>query len=459
MGDTRIPIDRKMLKLCLDVAQEARSCLSADLGSHPGYADLHHLSALLHLSRRELVPAERALQRALEVNPRYAAARATLAYLQIAVGRPEQAMEILTSLGNEDPSGTGGRYGLALVAMARGRLDEAESRLDECLEVGGRRVPWLHRLGVVRSRRGDAAGALAAWREAAADPEAAAWYRAAGLSVESPVDEGTLETLLDLIPDCPVMAELEDYFGRIYARGGLWKEAAECGIRAYLVEGDLCRLRMRQGFLAGIRGDDAGALGAYRQAVLADPARTVARVALGFEHSAQGERQAALEQFSEAARLEPAWPDVHYNLGLLHAAAGDQAQAAARFRAALALHPEYAHAQAALAFTAFHLGEFEEADAEFEKALALGARSSDVLVHLALCHRELGTVNRAVELLTEAVALNPHDEMAHYHLGFLHHQRGSRRRALAAWQQYLALAERGPLYDEVEARLKNGTNA
>jgi tetratricopeptide (TPR) repeat protein len=458
MGDPNQPVGRQTLRLCLDVAREARSCLSAELGRHPGYADLHHLNALLYLSRREFVPAEAALQRALEANPRYAAARASLGHLQIALGHPERAREIFGSLGADDPTGTAGRFGLALVAMAERKFEQAEAGLEECLAQGGRRVPWLHHLGVARNRRGDAAGAVSAWREAAGDQLAGRCYREKGLPAEGPVDSEVLSRLESLIPDHPGLADLEDYFGRIQARAGLWKEAEESGYRAYLLEGDLCRFRMRQGFLAGLKGNDAEALAAYRQAVLADPARATARVALGFEHAAQGDRQPALEQFGTAAGLQPDWPDVQYNLGLLHAAGGSHAEAASHFRAALALHPEYAHAQAGLAFSAFHLGEFEEAGEEFEKALQLGARSSDLLVHLALCHRELGTVNRAVELLNEAVSLNPHDEMAHYHLGFIHHHRGSRRRALAAWHQYLALAERGPLYDEVEARLKSGTD-
>jgi hypothetical protein len=48
--------------------------------------------------------------------------------------------------------------------------------------------------------------------------------------------------------------------------------------------------------------------------------------------------------------------------------------------------------------------------------------------------------------------------MAWYYLGMMHHERGARRKAIAAWRQYLAVAQRNPLVDEVEAQLRSGTD-
>ena len=108
---------RDNLKLMMDVLQEARMCLQGDLSRHPNWADLHHLSALHQLIQGQLATAESALQRSLEINPRYAAARSTLAHLYVRRQRHDQAAEIFSALGSEDPTGTGGEYGLAVVAM------------------------------------------------------------------------------------------------------------------------------------------------------------------------------------------------------------------------------------------------------------------------------------------------------------------------------------------------------
>ncbi len=458
MGNPEGRLKREDLKLCMDVVQEARTCLAADLARHPEYADLHHMSALLQVAQAHLATAETALQRALETNPRYAAARATLAHVYLNRGRFDQAAEIFGALKTDDPTGTEGHYGLGLVDLHRDRLKEASTHLEACIELTGRRVPWLHRLAVVRRRQGDRDGALTLWREAAQDPLVTRFYERAGLHEASDIDDETLDRMESLIPTHTGLAELEDYYARICARTRLWGEAAEAYRRAYLAEGVAARYHTRMGSLAALKGDDAEAIRCYETAVKTDPSWVPARVALGFEHAAQGDSEQALEQFEEAARLRPRWADVHYNLGLLYSAQGRHEEAQERFKMALAINPNYAHAQASLAFTCFNLGMIAEARKELEKSVALGVRSSDLYVHLATCYRDLGDPNKAVEALQEAVALNPNDEMAHYHLGCIHHQRGSRRRATTAWKQFLLLAQKGPLYEEIEAKLRSGTD-
>lgn len=451
-------VKRENLKLMMDVLQEARICLQADLARHPGWADLHHLSALLQLVQGQLPAAESALQRALEINPNYAAARSTLAHLYVRRQRYDQAAEIYAGLGSDDPSGTSGDYGLALVAAGQGRFEEAIERLNRAIEQTGPRVPWLHRLGVMERRLGRHAECLARWRQAAADPIVTRLYERAGLNEHAEPGAELLDQIEALVSEHPGFSDLEDYLGKICSRNQLWSEAADAYRRAYVMEGFPVRYETRMGLLSALQGDDVTALHCYTRAVVADANWAPARVALGFEYSTQGALELATEQFEEAARLRPRWADVQYNLGLLHGAADRLHEAREHFRNALAINHNYAHAQASLAFTCFRMGEMAEARKEFERAVSLGIMSSDLLVHLALCHRELGDMNRAVDSLVEAVALNPGDEMAHYHLGFTHHVRGSRRKAIASWRQFLAVAQKGPLFDEIEAQLRDGTN-
>src|SRR5512140_1380282 len=450
-------LKKEGLKLCLDVVQEARVCLSADLARHPTYPDLHHMNALLQIAQGQIAVAETALTRALDSNPRYAGARATLGHVFLSRGRYDQAAEIFGALGQDDPSGPGGQYGMALVSIGRGKLDEAKAALAECMRLTGRLVPWLHRLGVVHRHAGETDQAIALWREAAADPLITRYYERAGLH-EGELDNDCLDRLEALVPVHPGLAELEDYYGRLCARTRLWNEATEAYRRAYLPEGVLCRFHIRMSFLASLKGDDTEALNASIQAVEADGKYAPARVALGFEYSSQGEIDHAVEQFEEASRLRPRWPDVHYNLGLLYSAHGREEEALECFRTALSINPSYGHAQASVAFTCYKLGYIAEARKEFEKAVGLGMRSSDIFVHMALCDRDLGDMNRAVETLARAITLNPNDETAHYHPGFIHQQRGSRRKAMAAWRTFLTLAQKGPLYEEVQAQLRDGTH-
>ena len=218
---------RDSLKLMMDVLQEARTCLQGDLARHPNWADLHHLSALLQLVQGQLATAESALQRALEINPRYAGARSTLAHLYVRRQRYDQAAEVYSALGADDPTGTSGEYGLALVAMGRGRFEEALERMNKAIGMTGRRVPWLHRLGVIERRMGRQAECLASWREAAGDPIVARLYERAGLSEHAEPDDELMDRIEGLVAEHTGFSDLEDYLGKICARNRLWSEATE----------------------------------------------------------------------------------------------------------------------------------------------------------------------------------------------------------------------------------------
>lgn len=449
---------RDELKLLMDPVPEARVCLQAELARHPRWADLHHLDGLLHAQQGQYVPAEAAVRRALDVNARYPAARATLAWLLLKNHHADAAVHLIDELGSDDPTGSNGEYQLALVDLAEGRPDEAAGRLRKCLVAEPGRLPWTHRLAVAEWNAGRTDEARRLWREAGTDPVVAPLYEAVGLRRDTDPNDETCGRLLDLVPEHPGMAEIEDYIGRLLARHRLWSDAEAAYRRAYMAEGRLVRYHLRRGFLSDLQGDDQAAIGSYRKAVISDPEWAPARVALAFEYSSQGDARRATEQFEVAARLRPRWADVQYNLGLLYAAAGRSDEANDRFRSALAINPGYAHAQASLAFSSFQLGRMEEARAGFERAVELGIWSSDLFVHLALCHRALGSNDQAIASLQQATTFEPVDEMAWYYLGVIHHERGARRKALGAWKQYLAIAQRGPLYDEIEAHLRSGTD-
>lgn len=445
------------LKLCLDVVLEARIGMTAELARHPEYADLRHLLALLEMSVGNLPAAETAVSLALEVNPRFPAARSTLAHLHLLAGRLSRAAEIFRALDTDDPTGTRGQYGQALVALADGRAEEAISRLEACIEMTGRRLPWLHRLGVAHLSAGNIPAAVTLWREAASDPIAGPLYAEVGWTGLGTPGDTLLQTVAGLIPANTGLAPIEEHFGKLYARGRLWSEARQAYRRGYQLDGDLARYEARLGALASVQGRDIEAIAHYQKSVDANPNHVPARVALAFELSAQGDIERAIEQMEAAARLRPGWPDIQYNLGLHYTDTGRFSEARTCFLNALRVNPAYAQAQLGLAFSWFKSGEFPMARVEFEKVLALGLESSDILLHLALCHLETGEVERSLEVLAEAQAVNPDDPRIYLHLGRIHQTRGSRRKAFAAFQRFTELSPGGTLPAEFESELRDGT--
>ena len=101
----------------------------------PRFPDLrhHHACVLLHQQRR--AEGRRELNRALELNPRYAAARVELALLDAREGLLAHALDALHRLGEESrlPEPRAFRQGIASLAIAD--WDEAEALLKQALQL------------------------------------------------------------------------------------------------------------------------------------------------------------------------------------------------------------------------------------------------------------------------------------------------------------------------------------
>ena len=119
------------------------------------------------------------------------------------------------------------------------------------------------------------------------------------------------------------------------------------------------------------RGDFAGAIPQYEDALRLRPGDATVENALGGALLASGHLQEAIPHLRAAVQARPDYFDAHYNLGNALATGQDYAGAAAEFGEAVRLNPGDAGAHAnygsALALT----GRVEEAKQEFEKALQL----------------------------------------------------------------------------------------
>ena len=119
------------------------------------------------------------------------------------------------------------------------------------------------------------------------------------------------------------------------------------------------------------RGDYAGAIRVYEEALKIQPGDAAVENALGGALLASGQLRDAISHLRAAIKARPDYFDAHYNLGNALASAEDYAGAAAEFGEAVRLNPADAGAHtnfgSALALT----GKVEEARQEFQKALQL----------------------------------------------------------------------------------------
>ncbi len=298
-----------------------------------------------------------------------------------------------------------------LRAHRAGHVVEAERHYLQALRLRGSHFDATHLLGVCRSQRGDAQGALP-----------------------------LLERALALRPgDAPARVNL----GNALQSCGRHEDALACFDRALEALPGNADLLVNRGNVLGrmLRRDEA--LRSYRAALARAPGHLPALVGLGHCLREMGDFAAALECFREAAARAPGDPLAHFNLGVVHADLDQTEQALAAFETALAHHPNYEEALRNRALALARLGRSAEAlqsidlailarpdgamahyskgnllrdlqrDAEaliaFETALALDPALHDAYVNRGLTLLRLERPLEALDSLERALALHPDD--------------------------------------------------
>jgi len=112
----------------------AAASLACALEVRPTHADLHYRRACVLLQLKRAGEARVALDRALEINPRYVAARIERAQLDASEGFLGEALEALRDLARGAPLGDSEDFHKAMGRADRGEWDEAHADFGRALE-------------------------------------------------------------------------------------------------------------------------------------------------------------------------------------------------------------------------------------------------------------------------------------------------------------------------------------
>jgi tetratricopeptide (TPR) repeat protein len=126
--------------------------------------------------------------------------------------------------------------------------------------------------------------------------------------------------------------------------------------------------------LAG-RGDAAGAIAEYTEAIRIRPDYPEAHNNIGPALASQGKVDDAVAHFIEAIRLRPSYADAYGNLGVALATQGKLDLAIDKYHESLRLDPDNARVHANLGLALQALGQTAEAAREFELAVRMNPNS------------------------------------------------------------------------------------
>jgi superkiller protein 3 len=204
------------------------------------------------------------------------------------------------------------------------------------------------------------------------------------------------------------------------------------------------------------KGDQGGAIAAYRKAIDLAPRYAHAHNNLGIALRARGDQAGAIAAYREAIAHDPRYPAAHCNLGDVLHDTGDLAGAIAAYDRAISLQPDYAEAHNNLGVARHDKEDLDGALAAFQKAIACNPSLAMPHTCLGAVLRLKGDLDGAIAACWKAIALEPDHAKAHNNLGVALFARGDHVAAIAALQKATAL---GPNLDVAHYYLGNALRA
>lgn len=382
----------------------AEAAAAADAKS----AQAFYLIGVIAKSQQRLAEASTAFTEVLKLNPRAADAQMQLADLNLALGRPDQAIPLATGAIRENPRDLQARLMLIRAQAATGDQRQAERMMGELLKALPSSAPVKAAEGSLALNRRDFAGARRSFGRA--------------LELEPPNMEAfTGLILVDL-------AEKKVDSARSRADARLAKTPNDpvlltIAARVHATTGDL-----------------AGAETMLRKVITLEPANLQAYGMLGQVYSLQQRLPQALATFEDVLKREPDSIPINTIVAILHANSGKTDEARKRYERILQIDSGAAVAANNLAYI------YAEEGGNLDVALGLAQTAKQKLPDNPQVADTLGWIyvkknmtSLALPVLQDAVARAPSDAYPHYHLGVALARMGQAPKARQMLERALAL--------------------
>jgi Flp pilus assembly protein TadD len=182
-----------------------------------------------------------------------------------------------------------------------------------------------------------------------------------------------------------------------------------------------------------VRGDEAGALKAARQAAALAPHNFDAQFTLGRALYGAGDTAAAVAAFRAARTLKPSDARALFFLATTLERAGEEAEALDAYRELARLRPDEAEGHLGLGVLLVRKGGagVEEGLSELVRALGINPNLYEARVTLGRSLVARGRAAEAVEHLSRAAALAPENPEPHYQLSLAYRRLGRKEDAAA----------------------------
>jgi len=265
---------------------------------------------------------------------------------------PEAAAHYTAAL-DIRPNDADAHYNLGNLLLRQGRITEAIPRYREAIRCNPDFVPAHNNLGIAFAQAGENAQAVEQFREVLRrDPG----HQEAGHNLAFALEN--LKKASETVPP------------RTSKRVRTEPQTAEESLAA--------------GISLAQKGDLAGAIDRFREALKRDPNLYDANVHLGLSLALQRDFTGAIPHFRKAIQLNPKRPEMYNSLGVALANTGKIDEAIAQLREAIRIDPNFAKAHNSLGVILAKSGNIDEGLLHLEEALRLQPDYQEAAKNLAI---------------------------------------------------------------------------
>jgi tetratricopeptide (TPR) repeat protein len=352
-----------------EAEQEYKAATSLDAGSH----DANRALAFFYVQTQKLDLAERVYAQ-MASNAQDPAARVVLGQFYAATGKPEQGIQVLEKLLEENPKYVFAGRNLAELYFQRKDYDKANGLADRALKDNANDVDAQ----LIKAR-----------------------IRLAERKITEAITE--LQKLVKLRPVAPI----GHYFlGLAYTQALDIERAQSEFITAIQNDGTYLQAYLPLAELKLRSADPESAIRFAKQALTLNANLDEAHLLLARAYIAQNNYQSASSEINQFLSRRPGHPSGLYHQGLLNAAQGNFAQAESRFEASFKAYPDQVDSLAALASIALRQNQPDKAIQRVNQAIAQRPAIADFYSLLAQLYINSGDKAKAEDAIGKLVPLD-----------------------------------------------------
>jgi len=302
--------------------------------------------ALLLMVRGDINKAQRHLQEALQINPKYREALLNLGFLYIEQKSLDKAERIFLSLAKEDPRDAFLQHLLGIFYLLHHRPKDAWPRIQKAIQLHPFYQEDYKRKGLLR--RGKIV-----------------------------FDANTLQKMKKVKLNYH-HSHFYFFLSNYYAQKGNISQAIKPLKRATLLKPNEALFHNQLGSIYYYKGDYPKAIKEFKKALKIDPFNGIGHAHLSYTYGVMGKGRKALPHTEKAVDLYPSYADLHYHLALLYSDQKRHREAISELKKAIRINPNYLFAKINLGVLYEEQKRWKEAKREYETILKITPEDESV---------------------------------------------------------------------------------